>query len=58
MKLGIRIEPEDNPDGISLDFEVPIPQKHINVIKESGKLISAVKDAIQNIKGELREDKE
>jgi len=56
MKLGIKIQPEDNPEGISLDFDVPVPDKYVNILKESGKLISAVTQAIQNIKDELNEE--
>ncbi len=58
MKLEVRIQPENNPEGISLNFNVPIPDKHVNILKESGKLISAITNAIRNIKGELREDQE
>ena len=56
MKLEIHIQPEDNPEGISLKFHVPIPDKHVNILKESTKLISAVTEAIQKIKDEMRED--
>lgn len=56
MKLNIVIQPDNNPEGISLDFNVPVPDKYVNILKESGKLISAVTQAIQNIKGELKED--
>jgi len=63
MNLQVRIQPEDNSEGIDLDFSVPIPDKHVRILKESGKLISAVTEAIQNasqaiqnIKGELKED--
>lgn len=56
MKLEVRIQPEDNPEGISLEFDVPIPDKHVNILKESTKLISAVTQAIQKIKDEMRED--
>lgn len=56
MKLEIKIQPENNPEGISLDFDVPVPDKYVNILKESGRIISAVTQAIQNIKDELRED--
>lgn len=53
MKLKVEIQPENNPEGISLNFDVPISDKHINIIKESGKIIFAVTEAIQKIKDEL-----
>jgi len=63
MNLQVKIQTEDNSEGISLDFNVPIPDKHVKILKESGNLISAVTGAIQNaaqafqnIKDEMRED--
>jgi len=56
MKLKVQIQPEDNQEGIDLDFIVPIPDKHVKILRESGKVISAVTEAIQNIKDELREE--
>ena len=56
MKLNIVIQPENNPEGISLDFNVPISDKHVNILKEGSKLIFAVTEAINKIKEELKED--
>jgi hypothetical protein len=56
MKLHITVQPKDNSEDTGLDFDVPIADKHVNILKESGKLIYAITQAIQNIKGELRKD--
>jgi hypothetical protein len=56
MNLQVSIKPEDNSEGIDLNFNVPIPDKHVNILKEGSKLIFAVTEAITKIKDELKED--
>jgi len=56
MKLGIRIQSADEPESINIEFDVPVPDKYVNILKQSGKLVLAVTQAIQNIKDELHEN--
>lgn len=52
MKLIVTLEAEDEKAG-KLAFEVDLPKKHFNILKESTKLIASVTSAIKNIKGEF-----
>jgi len=54
MKLKIDIRPENG--GSSLSFNVDLPKKHFNIIKESTKLITSVTEAVKKIQGELKEE--
>lgn len=53
MKLNIKVQSPNDPE-IDLEFDVPIPEKHFKILKESGKLVFAITEAIENIKAEFK----
>jgi len=53
MKLKIDIRPENG--GSSLSFNVDLPKKHFNIIKESTKLIASITESIKTIEHEIKE---
>jgi len=53
MKLQISIKPEGEETGIT--FAVEVPQKHLDIAKESLNLIAAVSSAVKNIRSQLKE---
>lgn len=55
MKLNITITPEDKKDDLIV-LDVELPQKHFDIAKHSVKLASAIKDAIENIREDLKEE--
>jgi len=54
MKLKIKVQPQDDTKGIEVQVDVPIPEKHLRILKESGRLAFAITEAIKNIKAELK----
>lgn len=56
MKLNIAITPEDKKDAPGIVFDVDLPQKHFDIAKHSMRLVTAIKDAIENIREDLKEE--
>lgn len=55
MKLSITITPEDKDDS-GIGFDVELSQKHFDLAKHSVKLASAIKNAIENIRDDLKKE--
>ena len=55
MKLIVTLEAEDEKAG-KLAFEVDLPKKHFNILKESANLVASVTSAIQNIRSEFSKE--
>lgn len=55
MKLIVTLETEDEKAG-KLAFEVDLPKKQFNILKESANLIASVTSAIKNIKSEFSKE--
>ncbi|MEE9316277.1 MAG: hypothetical protein V3U97_04115 [bacterium] len=55
MKLVITLQPEDDKRG-SIVFDVDVPVKHFNIIKESARLVASVTEAVKSIAKELGEE--
>lgn len=54
MKLVITLQPENTKKG-AVVFDVDVPEKHFNIVKQSAKLVASVTEAIQAISKELGE---
>lgn len=55
MKLVITLQPEDDKKG-GIVFDVDVPVKHFNIIKQSARLVASVSEAVQAISKELSEE--
>ena len=55
MKLIVTLAAEDEKVG-KLAFEVDLPKKQFNILKESAKLVASVTKAIHNIKSEFSKE--
>ena len=55
MKLVITMQPEDSNKG-SVAFDVEVPEKHFNIVKQSARLIASVTEAVKAISKEIHED--
>jgi len=56
MKLNITNTPEDKKDESGIVLDVELPQRHFDIARHSVKLASAIKDAIENIREDLKEE--
>jgi len=55
MKLVVTMQPEDSKKG-SVAFDVDVPEKHFNIVKQSARLVASVTEAVKAISKELNED--
>ena len=55
MKLVITMQPEDSNKG-SVAFDVEVPEKHFNIVKQSARLIASVTEAVKAISKEIHEN--
>ena len=55
MKVIVTLESDDEKVG-KLAFEVDLPRKHFNIIKESTRLIASVTSAIKSIRSEFSKE--
>jgi len=55
MKLVITMQPEDSKKG-AVAFDVEVPEKHFNIVKQSARLIASVSEAVKGISKELSEN--
>ena len=55
MKVIVTLESDDEKVG-KLAFEVDLPKKQFNILKESAKLVASVTSAIENIKSEFSKE--
>jgi len=56
MKFDIKVQPQDDTEGIEVQVDVPIPEKHLRILKESGRLAFAIAEAIKNIKADIKNE--
>lgn len=55
MKLVITLQPEDDKKG-AVVFDVDVPVKHFNIIKQSARLVASVSEVVKSIAKEFSED--
>jgi hypothetical protein len=55
MKLDMKVQSPNDPE-IDLEFEVPIPDRLFKILKESGRLVFAITQAIENMRAEFKNE--
>ncbi len=54
MKLVITLQPEGKKGAVV--FDVDVPEKHFNIVKQSARLVASVSEAVKAISKELIEN--